>query len=98
MLSTEITSGMKFGRWTTISRNYVPTRVKWLCRCECGIVREVWDFSLIRNQSVSCGCFQKKRVIETQTTHDMSKTIEYRKWSSMKQRCHNSRHVGYLHY
>jgi hypothetical protein len=89
---------MRFGRWTTISKNYVPMHVTWKCHCDCGTIREVWDFSLIRGQSVSCGCFQKQRTIEVQTTHSMSKSKEYRKWLSMKQRCYNQKHTSYPNY
>jgi hypothetical protein len=31
--------------------------MKCLCRCSCGVEREVWRGSLLNVRSVSCGCF-----------------------------------------
>jgi hypothetical protein len=54
-MTDRISPGMTFGKWTVIelhSRN--PQ--KWTCECECGTVRPVLFTSLIKNQSLSCGC------------------------------------------
>lgn len=48
-------TGKIFCFWTVL--HYVGSE-KWKCRCKCGVVRNVWRASLIRNQSKSCGCFK----------------------------------------
>jgi hypothetical protein len=98
MQSTEIQPNMRFGCWITLQRNYVPAHVMWLCRCECGVEREVWDFSLVRGQSLSCGCLHKKLLVRRLTTHAMTHSREYRIWRSMKQRCHNPKCSSYKYY
>jgi len=85
--------GKKFGRWTAIGVD--PQRTAnggWrvLCRCACGTERIVDGNSLRCGGSKSCGCYK--------TTHGMSKTSIYCRWSSMKQRCFNPDHSSYPNY
>jgi hypothetical protein len=89
---------MRFGRWTTIRRVYIPAKVHWLCSCDCGNEREVWDFSLLRGQSQSCGCLHGLIQMARQTTHGLSDSREHRIWRAMKQRCTNSRSSNYSYY
>ena len=99
MISNEIVTGTRFGRWTAISRGLDhKQRYTWLCRCDCGTVREVLRFSLTKGLSVSCGCFHKERLVETQVTHGKSKYGEYRIWLAMKQRCYNPKVINYSIY
>lgn len=51
-------TGQRFGNWVCIEAR--PDR-KWLCRCDCGTVREVYRAKLITGISMSCGCNRKKR-------------------------------------
>ena len=54
--------GEKFNRWTIIDT--APSRNNskyWLCRCDCGTVKEVCQSSLKRGTSKSCGCINKER-------------------------------------
>lgn len=53
-------SGERYGRWLvlTFSRRDENSGAMWLCRCDCGIEREVARKSLIRGASVSCGCIR----------------------------------------
>lgn len=54
--------GEKFGRWTVIdtapSRNNGQTTY-WLCKCECGTIREVRQQGLRSGKSQSCGCYKR---------------------------------------
>ena len=58
--------GKKFNYWTVLqsapSRN---GRAYWLCKCECGTIREVSQANLKRGHSKSCGCLRKKKASET---------------------------------
>jgi hypothetical protein len=52
--------GKKLGHWTLIEYfkgSKVPKKnPRWLCRCECGMQREVQTFQLANGLSRSCGC------------------------------------------
>jgi len=58
---------------------------KWLCKCDCGVEKEIFGTSLKNKGVESCGCLQLKTV----TTHKASKTPLYRTWTNMKSRCLN---------
>jgi len=98
MKTKDIQAGMRFGRWVTVKRNYIPTEVKWLCQCDCGTLREVWDFSLIRGHSTNCGCQKRVNFIARITTHTLSRSVEYRTWIAMKSRCYNFKSISYANY
>lgn len=57
-------SGQRFGRWTVLHReiNEHPpgSPVYWVCRCDCGIVRQVVSRSLTGCRSQSCGCLARE--------------------------------------
>lgn len=52
----KIKDGDKFGEWTVI-KAYSSTspRYKSLCRCSCGVEKEVMNQNLLNGKSVSCG-------------------------------------------
>ncbi len=62
--------GQKFGRWIVLERAPDRTNPKgrpmvfWLCRCDCGTVREVRAGNLAGGQSVSCGCLTREKTSE----------------------------------
>lgn len=53
-LRNEMPIDLKFGKWTTISSSEFVG--KTLCRCDCGTLRDVDNYSLINGESSSCGC------------------------------------------
>jgi len=55
------------------------------CECVCGTVAEVAFIELESGHSRSCGCL----LIDTLTTHGLSKTLTYKSWLAMKTRCTN---------
>lgn len=60
--------------------------VLWRCHCECGNVVTVRGSDLISEDTTSCGCYQRERVAEANTTHGASQTRLYYVWASMLQR------------
>lgn len=84
-------SGMRFGRWTVLE--LVPRKegetfkTKWLCKCDCGNTGIVFGDSLIREFSLSCGCYQKQQASKSSKTHGKSNTPEYRAWVHLRRRC-----------
>lgn len=53
-------TGKKFGKWTVVEEaknaNNKACSTRWLCRCECGRMKEVYTGNLLRGKSTSCGC------------------------------------------
>lgn len=50
-------TGRRFGRWLVLG--YAGKRghqIYWVCRCDCGIEREVQGGMLRNGESISCGC------------------------------------------
>lgn len=55
--------GKRFGRWIVLSlgkRKSDRGKSYWLCKCDCGNVKEVSGASLRNNTSVSCGCYARE--------------------------------------
>jgi len=94
-----VTLGQVFGRLTVVSQ--APSRGKYhyyLCRCECGVEKEVYKSSLTRGMTSSCGCIFREVQSARLTTHDMSGTPNYKSWAAMLGRCTNPRDAGYKNY
>lgn len=91
---------MKYGLFTVLNENriYRDNRIYWLCRCECGTTKEVIIKNLKSGTSKSCGCLQKKQIIERSTTHGKRHTRVWRIWQAMKTRCNNEKMPQYRNY
>lgn len=44
----------------------------WVCRCDCGTVREIRGKSLRAGDAVSCGCFRSSREYRARTIRDLA--------------------------
>lgn len=89
--------GRRFGRLLVLSRTDrvgKENKLKWLCRCDCGVEKRIQRYNLISGASSSCGCFQR----EFHTTHGMYKMPHYETWKGMIQRCHNPNSADYYLY
>lgn len=89
-------TGKKFGRLLVISKGEkTKYGYKWNCVCDCGNKIKVLGANLRKNNTLSCGCYQKDRARETQFKHGDSKRNSpsrlYRCWSDMKTRTTNTR-------
>lgn len=51
--------GKKFGRLTVLSRAVSSQNTSYLCRCDCGKEKIVNISSLVRKETVSCGCYRR---------------------------------------
>ena len=91
--------GDRFGHWVTLS--LVRRDAKhawWLCVCDCGVQKEVYQYALRKGSSQSCGCFGREQTILKKTTHGMAGTQKFRLWASIKGRCYNRKNPAYKHY
>src|SRR5574337_1634415 len=77
-------AGFRSGKLVAVSvSRYAPRgRTRWLCRCDCGRIKdiEIAELRRSRNAVRSCGC-------ETKRTHGKYHWPEYRVWKAMKERC-----------
>ena len=78
----------KYGRLQPIRRS--ERKRVWVCRCDCGNEKEVFDSNLASGRTVSCGCKQR--------THGLTNTAEYIIWREMRHRCRNPNHGAYPRY
>lgn len=87
--------GKNYGLWKVIC---VKNNGYFTCQCECGTVRDVRGLDLERGKSKSCGCISRKKTIERNTTHGLSKTKIYKVYKSIKKRCLNKKDKRYIDY
>ena len=80
-------AGKKFGMWEVIE---YKGKSKWLCKCECGTIREVVTGTLNNGSSKCCGCLKIK--------HGQEGTKLYKIWGHMKERCFNRNNKSYSSY
>lgn len=83
--------GQKFGRLTVLrmgdrGARKTPQRV-WDCECECGGFVTVVGQNLRNGTTKSCGCYQRERASESNTTHGLSRSKTYFVWQQMVRRC-----------
>ncbi len=92
--------GEVFGRWTVLERatNTKHGETVWLCRCECGIEREVLGNNLRRKISKSCGCLHNEQLGARQYTHGLSTHPLFHVWWHMVDRCTNAQNKAYKYY
>jgi hypothetical protein len=90
-------TGMIFGRYTVLERLNVKES-KWLCKCSCGNIREVYQANLVRNHSQSCGCLSVERISKLNLSHGLAQSPEYKVWRTMKARCYSPNNLKFKNY
>lgn len=101
--------GSVFTNWTVIgigrNKYYIdksktnPTKRRtWLCTCKCGKIKQVMEYSLIKQKSKSCGCLQAILASVAISKHGDYKAPEYKAWQAMKSRCLNPNDARYDRY
>lgn len=73
---------------------YRPGRVRFICKCDCGVTKSILSALLTRGKAVSCGCYR----LESHTIHGASKSPEFKLWCGIKDRCINSKSPRYPYY
>lgn len=80
--------GMRFGRLVALKSlgGDKYGQMMWECQCDCGNKTIVAGRVLNDNRTISCGCYNRERTIETHTTHGYHDTTEYGSWRAMKKK------------
>lgn len=86
--------GKQINHWFVVKAVWVNKRRTWLCRCVCGLEKNVYCQSLVSNTSRSCGCM----VNITPRFDPKRRTKEYDAWHGIMQRCNYKKHIGYKNY
>lgn len=95
-------TGQRFGRLTVASLVASPAGTNiptmWVCVCDCGNSLAVRGYNLKNGNTLSCGCLQKDRAKETQTTHGMTGSRLYVIWQHIIGRCTRAKDKAYKWY
>lgn len=91
-------TGKGFGRLTVIKRDLNSKRTKWECKCECGNIKSIQATHLRSGATTSCGCYQKEKAKESNSTHNLTHTSLHNRWKAIKQRCLNPNNNRYEDY
>lgn len=95
-------TGHKIGHWEVLwlsGRNPETRQPRWLCRCVCGVEKEVLQDSLRAGSSKSCGCSKPKGEHNGRFKHGLAhKTKVYSSWNHIKARCYNPTDANYSTY
>lgn len=87
-------SGKRFLRLTVLERDFndINSRVRWICKCDCGKTISAFSSNLVMGYTKSCGCYGAQRRSESHTTHggynDPEKKTTLLSWKSMMSRCY----------
>ena len=91
--------GVKFCKLVIIGKgNKIGKHKTWLCRCDCGTVKEIREQCLRNYKQISCGCYKREITRKVNTKHGGSKTRLYHIYVGMKQRCNDINHIAYNRY
>lgn len=92
-------TGQPFGRLTVLERAENKNgRVYWKCECACGNITNIQADRLVAGTTQSCGCLNKERVKQSNSTHGMSNTPEFHTWEGIIKRCTNPKAIGFKRY
>jgi hypothetical protein len=95
--------GKKYGRLTILKEGSKKGKVRFcVCSCDCGKIKSIQLYHILRGHSQSCGCLHKEQLSLMSTTHGLTKTTDGKRigkiWSQMKARCLNKNNPAYRHY
>lgn len=94
-------SGHRFSRWTALydtGRKTVGGNHYWMCKCDCGTVKEVDSGQLRIGGSKSCGCHRRDRMSKLNLKHNGRKDRLYLVWMDMRRRCNDPKDKNYKNY
>lgn len=91
--------GHKFYRMLVIQQFPLKNKKYYLlCKCDCGQSRVIRRDHLMSGHTQSCGCLSLEISKSMFVKHGLCKSVEYRTWCHMKDRCLNKNHSEWEHY
>lgn len=87
-----IAVGTKFNNLTFLGDGPKRNNMRHsLFRCDCGNETSAFLKNVLNGHTTSCGCNHSTMMRQLFTTHGSSKTVEYRIWRKMFDRCYDPR-------
>lgn len=84
-------TGQRFTRLVVLRRDgSVRQQAAWLCRCDCGIEKQIAGTELRNGDTKSCGCLSRDNCAEVgkaNKRHGLCMSPSWRSWKSMHDRC-----------
>jgi hypothetical protein len=94
--------GQRFERLVVIDRApSIKRSTFWVCKCDCGTIKQVMTQSLRRGLTRSCGCLnreQARSLPDYNRTHGMCGSPEYVTWLGILRRCRNKNDQSFARY
>lgn len=90
--------GKRFGRLVVIEESKERQNngsIRYLCKCDCGNMKNINGVALRLGKTVSCGCYNREIITKDECKADMPL---YGIHHSMKQRCYNTNDKAYKNY
>jgi hypothetical protein len=90
--------GKKFNRLTVLKETVKNKRKYFVCKCDCGNLKEILQFHVLKENIKSCGCLLKEKNKENFTKHGKRSTRLYEIWKNIRSRCNNKNNPRYKDY
>lgn len=100
----KIQIGTRIGRRTVIAvaepKNHKQGHAlkRFLCRCDCGSEKVVYEGSLASGKALSCGCLAREICGTRARKHGLWRHPLHDTWAAMKGRCQRPSHHAYASY
>lgn len=92
-------TGEKYNKLTVLNEGKNIKNVRyWVCKCDCGTIKEISMNHLRNGKTKSCGCYIKEKTSKIFKTHGLSKVPEYQAYKNMIARCYNKKNCNYKNY
>lgn len=92
-------TGQRFGSLTVIERAENRNGMSyWLCKCDCGTIKEVRGQHLRYGEIISCGCVGKEHAKIAKYKHRQTRTRLYFVYRNILSRCYNKNVRSYADY
>jgi len=100
MKCTRKPMGKKYGKWTILRDAGLNKhrQIVYRVMCECGFIKNIRKWSLIKGQTKMCGSCAFKENPHRAFKHGLSRTKVYKAWCDMKSRCLNPEHKYFKWY
>lgn len=97
-----VSVGDRFGRLVTLERRPpINGHGRWLCRCDCGTQKEIFNRHLVDPKGTrSCGCLLNDFLKRKNTKHGLCELDMplLKVWSEMMRRCYSPKCKAYHYY
>ncbi len=93
-----VSVGQRFCRLLVLELIQDRKNPKAMCICDCGVVVTPQRGALKNGRAKSCGCLRAEQNRTVNLTHGKSKTVEYKIFTGIKDRCRNVNNPHFKNY